>query len=120
MNILATILDWQLFGLLFTKFGRIFFQSSGHPGADYAPRLMARHDIQLNDTQQLTFDHLTFNQMTQCHLDQLLFTIPILFTFICKTSYLNEEVDCTKPSPSVSVPWSRMQCQLLVTLGQTK
>jgi hypothetical protein len=95
MNILATILDWQLFGLLFTKFGRIFFQSSGHPGADYAPRLMARHDIQLNDTQQLTFDHLTFNQMTQCHLDQLLFTIQILFTFIYKTSYLNEEVDCT-------------------------
>jgi hypothetical protein len=22
-----------------------------------------------------------------------------------KTSYLNEEVNCTEPSPSVSVPW---------------
>ncbi len=31
MNILSKIFDWQLFGLLFQKFGRIFFQSSGHP-----------------------------------------------------------------------------------------
>ncbi len=30
MNILSKYLDWQLFGLLFQKFGRIFFQSSGH------------------------------------------------------------------------------------------
>jgi len=36
---------------------------------------------------------------------QLLFTLTILFTFITKqTSYLNEEVDCTEPSPSVSIP----------------
>jgi hypothetical protein len=27
------------------------------------------------------------------------------FTFL-KTTYLNEEVNCTGPSPSVSVPWS--------------
>ena len=31
MNLLSKYLDWQLFGLLFQKFGRIFFQSSGHP-----------------------------------------------------------------------------------------
>jgi hypothetical protein len=34
MDILAKSLDWQLFGLLFTKFGQLFFQSSGHPGDD--------------------------------------------------------------------------------------
>ncbi len=30
MNILSKVLDWQLFGVLFTKFGQIFFQFSGH------------------------------------------------------------------------------------------
>jgi hypothetical protein len=34
MNILPKYLDCQLFGLLFPKFGRIFFQSSGHPVRD--------------------------------------------------------------------------------------
>jgi hypothetical protein len=29
--------------------------------------------------------------------------LKIIFTFY-KTSYLNEEVNCTEPSPSVSVP----------------
>jgi hypothetical protein len=29
-----------------------------------------------------------------------------LFTFVQKM-YLNEEVNCTEPSPSVSVPWLR-------------
>jgi hypothetical protein len=32
-----------------------------------------------------------------------------------KTSYLNEEVNCTEPSPSVSIPWlfSRPWCLIL-------
>ncbi len=30
--------------------------------------------------------------------------------YVCyKTSYLNEEVDCTEPSPYVSVPWVDLQ-----------
>jgi hypothetical protein len=36
-------------------------------------------------------------------LDQLLLIQQTLFTFY-KTSYLNEEVNRTEPSPSVSVP----------------
>jgi hypothetical protein len=42
-------------------------------------------------------------------LDQLLLTLAILFTFLNKTIYLNEEVNCSKPSPSVSVPWINTQ-----------
>jgi hypothetical protein len=30
--------------------------------------------------------------------------LKILFTFLTKTSFLNEEVNCTEPSPSVSIP----------------
>jgi len=39
-------------------------------------------------------------------LDLLLFILKILFNFFCKTSYLNEEINCTDSSPSVSGPWS--------------
>jgi hypothetical protein len=38
------------------------------------------------------------------NMDLLIFILKILFTFL-QTSYLNEEVNCTEPSPSVSVPW---------------
>jgi len=38
-------------------------------------------------------------------LDKLIFRLKIVFTFFYKTSYLNEEVNCTEPSPSVSIPW---------------
>jgi hypothetical protein len=38
-------------------------------------------------------------------LDHLLFTLQLLFTLFQKTSYLNVEVNCTEPSPSVRVPW---------------
>jgi hypothetical protein len=34
MNILLQFMVWQQFGLLFLKFGQIFFQSSGRPGAN--------------------------------------------------------------------------------------
>jgi len=39
-------------------------------------------------------------------LDQLIFKLKILFNiYICySTSYLNEEVNCTEPSPSVRLP----------------
>jgi hypothetical protein len=46
-------------------------------------------------------------------IDQLHLILKILFTFY-KTSYLNEEVNCTEPSPSVKVPctvyyfWARL------------
>jgi hypothetical protein len=33
--------------------------------------------------------------------DQLLLMLNNVFLFIYKTSYLNEEVNCTEPSPSV-------------------
>jgi len=39
-------------------------------------------------------------------LDELLLILQELFDFFYKTSYLNEEVNSTEPSPSVSVPWS--------------
>jgi hypothetical protein len=35
---------------------------------------------------------------------QLLFILKILFPFFYKTSYLNEEVNCAVPSPSISIP----------------
>jgi hypothetical protein len=35
---------------------------------------------------------------------QLLSKLKIVFTYF-KTSYLNEEVSCTEPSPSISIPW---------------
>jgi hypothetical protein len=37
-------------------------------------------------------------------LDQLLLVLLSLFTFY-KTSHLNEELNCTEPSPSASIPW---------------
>ncbi len=37
-------------------------------------------------------------------LDPLLSILKTLFTFFYKTCYLNEEVNCTEPLPSVSVP----------------
>jgi hypothetical protein len=40
-------------------------------------------------------------------LDQFIYILNILFTFFTKTSYLNEEVNYTEPSPSVSVPCLR-------------
>ncbi len=37
-------------------------------------------------------------------LDQLLFILKNLFTFFYKTSYFNEEVNCTEPSPKLAFP----------------
>ncbi len=37
-------------------------------------------------------------------LDHPLLIIQTLFTFFYKTSYLNEKVNCTEPSPTVKVP----------------
>ncbi len=34
------------------------------------------------------------------------FYIENIINLFCKTSYLNEEINCTEPSPFVSIPWS--------------
>ncbi len=33
---------------------------------------------------------------------------------LCKTSYHNEEINCTESSPSVSIPWSMLQTFLVL------
>jgi hypothetical protein len=37
--------------------------------------------------------------LVQTSLDQLILNLKTLFTFFYKSSYLNEEVNCTEPSP---------------------
>ncbi len=37
-------------------------------------------------------------------LDQILLYIEYIIYFFNKTSYLNEEINCTEPAPSVSIP----------------
>ncbi len=49
----------------------------------------------------------TVDLLVLTSLDQLLLIIKFLFHLCYKTSYLNEEVNCTVPSPSVSFPWMR-------------
>ncbi len=45
-------------------------------------------------------------QLTSLYLlVQIAFMLQLLFNFFYKTSYLNEEVNSTEPSPSVSFPW---------------
>jgi len=38
-------------------------------------------------------------------LDRQLLQLKIMFYLFYKTRYLNEEVNCTEPSPSASIPW---------------
>jgi hypothetical protein len=38
-------------------------------------------------------------------LDQMLLILKIIYFSFYKTSYLNEEMNCTEPFPSVRVPW---------------
>ncbi len=45
-------------------------------------------------------------------VDQLPFQLKMLY-FFYKTSYLNEEVNCTEASPSVSIPWLESSVTLL-------
>jgi hypothetical protein len=45
-----------------------------------------------------------FPPLYQLVLHQLLFVLKILFTLFYKIRCLNEEVKCTVPSPSVSIP----------------
>jgi hypothetical protein len=47
-------------------------------------------------------------------LIHLLFMLIILFTFFYKLSYLNEEVNCTEPFPSVRLPWFQHRFFFLV------
>ncbi len=46
----------------------------------------------------------TVDLLVLTSLDQLLFLLWILFIFFYKTSYLNEEVNCTEASTSIRVP----------------
>jgi hypothetical protein len=46
----------------------------------------------------------TVDLLVLTSLDQVHFILPTLCPFY-KTSYLNEEVNCTEHSPSVRVPW---------------
>jgi hypothetical protein len=46
--------------------------------------------------------HLLVLQSAVCYIE-----IIILFTFFDKTVYFNEEVNCTEPSLSDSIPWLR-------------
>jgi hypothetical protein len=41
-------------------------------------------------------------------LDRLLFKIENIIYLGYKTSYLNEEFNCTEPSPSIGVPWQQL------------
>jgi hypothetical protein len=48
----------------------------------------------------------TVDLLVLTSLDQLLLIVQTHYLHFYKTSYPNEEVNCTEPSPSVSVPWS--------------
>jgi hypothetical protein len=50
-------------------------------------------------------------------LDQLIFMLKILFIFFYKTSYFNEEVNCTEPYPSVSIPWYSTLVLIYITIS---
>jgi len=47
----------------------------------------------------------TVDLLARTSLDQLLWILIVLFIYF-KTSFLNEEVNCTEPSPTVSIPWT--------------
>jgi hypothetical protein len=44
------------------------------------------------------------NLLVLTSLEHLLF-VDIIIPLCYKMSYLNKEVNCTEPSPSVSIPW---------------
>jgi len=46
-----------------------------------------------------------FDLLVLTSLEPQLFILKILFACFTKKSYLNEEVKCIEPSPTVSVPW---------------
>jgi hypothetical protein len=48
----------------------------------------------------------TFDLLVLTSLNQLLYKLKKIFTFLQKTSYLNEEGNLTEPFPSVRIPWS--------------
>jgi hypothetical protein len=47
----------------------------------------------------------TVDLLVLTSLDHLLFIVKLYFFLFYKTTYLNEEVNRTEPSPSVRVPW---------------
>jgi hypothetical protein len=53
----------------------------------------------------------TVDLLVLSNIDQILFTMNILFTFL-QTSYLNEEVICRDPFPEASIPWIKRNMSL--------
>jgi hypothetical protein len=83
-----------------------------------------RRSIVLNLPLQLVFPACmgwlsTEDLLVLTSLDQLLLILETLFTFN-NTSYLNEEVNCTKPSPSDGVPFHLVfsKCTSLFCYGR--
>ncbi len=56
----------------------------------------------------------TANHLVLTSSDQLLFILELYFSFFYKTTYLNEEVNCTKPFPLVRVPRYRYKHSILI------
>ncbi len=48
----------------------------------------------------------TVDLLVLTSLYQLIFKLIILISFLFKASYLHDEVNCTEPSPYVSIPCS--------------
>jgi hypothetical protein len=59
----------------------------------------------------------TVDLLVLTSLDQLIFKLIILISFLFKASYLNEEVNCTEPSPYVSIPCSWCCIAFIVMLS---
>ncbi len=51
----------------------------------------------------------TVDNLVLTSYDQFIFMLKILIHFVTKTRYLNEEVNCTEPSPLVCVPMYEMK-----------
>jgi hypothetical protein len=69
-------LVWQLFGLLFPKFGQIFFQSSSHPGSIFS--LLSVFMIEsLQNFKKVKnivlFDEMSRHQASQCKVEVEIF-----------------------------------------------
>jgi hypothetical protein len=56
----------------------------------------------------------TVDLLVLTSLDEVLFNLKLYFPFFTKTTYLNEEVNCTDPFPSVRLPCSMLHFAALL------
>ena len=56
----------------------------------------------------------TVDNLVLTSYDQFIFMLKILIPFVSKTSNLNEEVNCTEPSPLVCVPMHEIKTLKMV------